>query len=192
MQTAQISAFQPNLLVQCITDGIAAWQTAGEMVVQAIDQGGMSIESIAEACQSDYISVDVVAQFERIGRKQIVPQVFSLSCAAQKHLERLPYSEQQRLLHAAVPVVLINNGKVDVLDVSVRNLTRYQCKQVFSTNGVRSIEAQRAWLESEREKKTTQTTPRQVPWIFKQGKVIFTEACELTRHDLASLLTQLA
>jgi hypothetical protein len=193
MKANELTIFKSDDLVRCITDGIANWKKAGDMVVNAIDHGGMSLQSIADSCGSECITVEVLAQFERIGRKQVMPQVFALPCAAQKYLERLPYSEQQRLLYGAVPVVLIKDGKVDVLEVSVKNLTRYQCKQVFNSGGVRSVEAQRAWLESEREKKTAQmSSPRQVPWIVKQGKVVFTEPCEINRHDLATILSQIA
>jgi hypothetical protein len=76
----------------------------------------------------------------------------------------------------------------------VRHLTKHQCKQVFDSQDVRSAGAQRAWLEEQAQSKENSVvrSGQHLLWTVKNGKVIFRSACEVTRHELAVILTQLA
>ena len=189
--TTTITAFHPKELSDCIQRGIEAWQQAGELVVAAIDQHNHSLESLAELCANDLVTVDVLAQFERIGRKQVMPRLLASNFPAQKPLQKLPYSEQQRLLDGSVSLLVLRDGLPDTLEVRTRDLTKAQCKQVFSSQGLRGLSSQRAWLEGEREKRV-KAPARSVPWRIMSSKVFFDEPCEMTRHDLASILAQIS
>lgn len=177
-------------LKSAIEAGIEAWETAGREVVRLVDIDRMSLEEIATAAKSDYITENVLAQFERIGRQQVMPKLLVMDFPASRHLQRMPMSEQQRLLDGSVELLVIRDNGTDTLNVRSRDLTKDQCKQVFSKDGVRSLGAQRAFIEDRRKKIPCSTaTPS---WQIKSGKVIFNSACELTRQELAVILAQMS
>lgn len=176
-----------------ITAGLEAWQKAGAVVVRLLDEAGMTLEEIVAKADCDVITVDVLSSFERIGRKQVLPKLLVSPFPAARAMQRLPMSEQQRLMDGTVELVLLRDGKVDVLQVRPEHLTRQQVKQVFERGMVRSLAGQRAWLEEQlTDKEQAKAVKQAVPWIVRHGKVIFREACEMTRQELAMLLTQLA
>lgn len=174
-------------LKEAIQSGIESWATAGKAVISLVDQG-MTLEQIAQEADSPFINVNVLAQFERIGRQQVLPRLLVADFPASRHLERLPTSEQNRLIDGSVELLVFKDGSTDVLNVQVSDLTKKQCKQVFSRVGTRSLGAQRAYLEDQRGK----TPAKQALWHIKSGKVQFSGACELSRQELAVILAQMA
>lgn len=177
-------------LKRAIESGIEAWETAGREVVRLLDIDRMSLAEIANAANSDLITENVLAQFERIGRQQVMPKLLVMDFPASRHLQRMPMSEQHRLIDGSVELLVIRDNGTDTLNVKSRDLTKDQCKQVFSKNGVRSLGAQRAFIEDRRKKiPCSSSTPS---WQIKSGKVIFYSACELTRQELAVILAQMA
>ena len=181
-------------LGKLIEDGINSWTKAGEIVVQLVDEQGMSLEDIVQQANSELLNVNLLSQFERIGRKQVMPRLLASNYPAAVHLQRLPLSEQKRLMDGSVELVVNHGGKFDLLQVNVRHLTKHQCKQVFDSQDVRSAGAQRAWLEEQAQSKESSIvrSGQHLLWTVKNGKVIFRTACEVTRHELAVILTQLA
>ena len=175
-------------------DGINSWTKAGEIVVKLVDEQGMSLEDIVQQANSELLNVNLLSQFERIGRKQVMPRLLVSNYPAAVHLQRLPLSEQKRLMDGSVELVVNHGGKFDLLQVNVRHLTKHQCKQVFDLQDVRSAGAQRAWLEEQAQSKESSVvrSGQHLLWTVKNGKVIFRSACEVTRHELAVILTQLA
>lgn len=177
-------------LKNAIESGIEAWETAGREVVKLLDIDRMSLEQIAAESNSEYITENVLAQFERIGRQQVMPKLLVMDFPASRHLQKMPMSEQQRLLDGSVELLVIRDNGTDTLNVRSRDLTKDQCKQVFNKDGVRSLGAQRAFIEDRRKKiPCSQSTPS---WQIKAGKVIFNSACELTRQELAVILAQMS
>lgn len=190
--TQQITTPKSSIenLKRSIEAGIQAWEDAGKEVVRLLDIDQMTLEEIAEKAQSDLITVNVLAQFERIGRGQVMPKLLVMDFPASKHLQRMPLSEQQRLLDGTVDLLVIRDNGTDTLVVKARDLTKDQCKQVFSKDGVRSLGAQRAFIEDRRKK--IPCSAASPAWQIKSGRVIFNTACELTRQELAVILAQLA
>jgi hypothetical protein len=181
-------------LRQAIQLGIEAWSKAGETVVRLLDEQGMTLEEIAVCANHELITAAVLGEFERVGRKQVLPKLLAARFPAAACVKRLPLSEQQRLMDEGVEVVVIHGKSVDYMKINVRDLTTKQAKQVFRDTEVRSNGAQRAWLEEQSSQKESKTirTGQHLSWAIKHGKVIFREACELTRQELAVILTQLA
>lgn len=177
-------------LKKAIQDGIDAWDLAGKEVVKLLDVDRMSLEEIVDKADSELITVNVLAQFERIGRGQVMPKLLVMDFPASRHLQRMPLSEQQRLLNGSVDLLVIRDNGTDTLSVKSRDLTKDQCKQVFSKDGVRSLGAQRAFIEDRRKK--IPCFAGAPAWQIKAGRVIFNSACELTRQELAVILAQLA
>jgi len=177
-----------------IQAGIDAWTKAGEAVVQLLDEQGMTLEEIAMCANHELITASVLGEFERVGRKQVLPKLLAARFPAAGSVKRLPLSEQQRVMEEGVYIVVMHGKSADELKVNVRDLTSTQAKQVFRDTEIRSVGAQRAWLEEQRSQKESKTirTGQHLSWCVKHGKVIFREACELTRQELAVILTQLA
>lgn len=179
-----------NSLKEAIETGIESWEKAGREVVKLLDIDRMTLDEIANLAESDFITENVIAQFERIGRKQVMPKLLVMDFPASRYLQRMPMSEQMRLLDGAVDLLVIRDNGTDTLSVRSRDLTKDQCKQVFSKDGVRSLGAQRAFIEDRRKKiPCSASTPS---WQIKSGKVIFNSACELTRQELAVILAQMS
>ena len=194
INTQQLVTDRIHELGKLIEDGITSWTMAGEIVVQLLDEQGMNLEDIVQQANSELLNVNLLSQFERIGRKQVMPRLLASNYPAATHLQCLPLSEQKRLMDGSVELVVNHGGKFDLLQVNVRHLTKNQCKQVFDSQDVRSAGAQRAWLEEQAQSKESSIvrSGQHLLWTVKNGKVIFRSACEVTRHELAVILTQLA
>jgi hypothetical protein len=177
-----------NEFIALITQGIECWNKAGEIVVSLLDEQQMTTAEIANC--SEYLTEDIVTRFEQLGRKQLIPRLLIADYPAAKHLVRLPYSEQKRLVDGSVDLLVSDS---ETLKVSVQNLSSSQCKQVFEKNHVRSIGAQRAFLE---EKKTINTirnavTSFQDIYLVKGKKVVFCRPCEMTAGQLAQIISEI-
>jgi hypothetical protein len=182
-------------LKNAIQDGIDAWKQAGEALVELIDDHGMSLESICDFIGSPVVTINVLSQFERIGRNQVLPALLVADYPSAKLIQKLPISEQKRVSQGGVEVMVLRSGKADTLIVQAQDLTKDQCKQVFGNDSIRTLSAQRAWLESQAaEAQAAQMAAKasQVPWVIRNGKVIFRDSCELSRHDLSMILAQMA
>lgn len=180
-------------LAGVIQTGLDAWVKAGEVVVDLLDKHGMSLDEIAAAAQSEMITPHLLGQFERVGRRQVLPKLLVATYAAAAPLQKLPFSEQVRLVAEKVDLVTMRDGKQDVLRVAVSDLTKQQCAQVFDKNGLRSLGAQRAWLEAQvTEAEFTEIKKKaETAWMIKGGKLLVRSGCELSRHELAVILAQL-
>jgi hypothetical protein len=179
--------------VALIANGIECWTKAGEVVVRLVDECDMSIEDIAG--QSDYLTEDIVAKFEQLGRKQIVPDLLVLDYPAVRHITKLPYSEQKRLVGGTVELLVTSSkGGLDTLRVAPENLTPQQCRQVFDGNTVRSVPGQRAYIESRKQDervKLSAVESIKLPYQVKGKRVVFTKPCEMSARELAQILAQI-
>jgi hypothetical protein len=177
--------------VALITQGIECWNKAGEIVVQLLDEHGMTISDIAET--SDFLTEDTVTRFEQLGRKQLIPRLLVADYPASRHLMRLPYSEQKRAIETSVDMLVCEGKETSVLKVSVENLTPAQCRQVFDGDQIRSIGAQRAWLEDKRGAQEIKEALEQPTSIYQvRGKrIIIRRPCELTSGQLAQMIAEI-
>jgi hypothetical protein len=174
-----------------VNTGIEAWSKAGELVVKLIDEHGLSVAAIAQA--SSYLTDEIVGRFEQLGRKQIIPNLLISDFPASKHLFRLPYSEQKRLIDGQVELLVVTEKGTETLMVDTENLTPAQCKQVFDRTAVRSIGAQRAYMESKKEEyRISSAIQESDPFYKVRGKkVIFTKPCEISSRQLAQILAEI-
>lgn len=172
-------------LVDLIRQGIDAWLAAGTIVMNRVDSGE-TLEEIAAECACDFVTVGVLSQFERIGRKQILPRILVSDFPAVKQLSIMPIAEQERLLDGYVDLVVKTASGVDTLRVRVRDLSRRQVRQVFSNGTIRDKGAQRAWLEDHL--KVPQAKPS---WSIRGKTVVFYSPCTLSRQDILAIASQL-
>jgi hypothetical protein len=177
--------------VALITQGIECWNKAGEIVVQLLDEQELTISEIAQT--SEFLTEDIVTRFEQLGRKQLVPSLLVADYPAAKHLVRLPYSEQKRVVETSVDLLVCNGKETSVLKVSAENLTPAQCRQVFDGDQVRSTGAQRAWLEDKRSSQEIRDVLSSPGALYQvRGKrVVFKRPCELSAGQLAQIIAEI-
>jgi hypothetical protein len=178
-------------IVGLITRGIECWSKAGEIVVKLIDEHRMTIPEIAG--NSEFLTEDIVARFEQLGRKQILPQLLVADYPAARHVIKLPYSEQSRASEAGVELLVINGEGHSTLKVAIENLTSLQCKQVFAKDAIRSLPAQRAYIESQKTDNEIKgrVCSEEAIWKVSGRKVAFLKPCQLSARELAQIIAEI-
>lgn len=172
-----------------VTQGLNAWAKAGELLVEMIDIDGLSIPDISD--QIPHLDARILSRFEQLGRKQVLPSLMVASYPAAKCVIRLSYSEQERLTRESLTVI-VGGGK-DSLQIRAENLTSYQCKQVFCGPAIRSLAAQRAWLESQAERhRIEHVEDLEMPYHISGKTVVFKQGCKLSSSQVAAILTQIS
>lgn len=167
-------------LRECLTRGRDAFAQAGNLVVAAIEEGGISLDALHDQTE---IPMDVLAQLERIGRKQLNPALLLSDFPAASKMMRLPLSEQDRLMKEPVELFVMKDGKPDKMNMPVAVLTAPQVKQVFARNYVRPLAEQRAWIETQ-VVPASKPTKRDVPYEITRRHTIIIGGNEFTVAEL--------
>lgn len=145
---------QLTAVANLISKGLDCWTEAGTILCQMIDADPLVIDRIASDLPN--ISKPMLYNLEKIGRKQIAPEILMKSGAAWKRLLRAPYSVQQKFLAPNSGVDLLvrkDDGEYDSLRVAVDVLTPHQARQAIDSEGtVRDLGAQRAYLAENTER----------------------------------------
>ena len=176
---------------ELMMEGLEKWAKAGELIVDLVDNHDQTLGQISESTQ---VPVDVLSRFEQLGRRQLMPYLLCSNFPAVNKIVKLPYSEQKRLERQPVELLVYGDHGADTLTVDVRNLTRNQVKQVFGKDGVRGLAAQRAYLEDEKSKTQINAVKNVVGSqtekfkICKNGSVVFSGPCQITRKELLRIL----
>ena len=179
---------QINAFAACIVDGIESWVKAGEIVAELLAADPDAIDDICTAIPG--LQRDVVYRFEAIGRKEIHPRLLLSDAPGIKKLASMPYSVQEAYIDNPISVTVACNGNADVLLVKAESLTSDQCRQVFAKNHVRDAGEQRAWIESERQKKSIASeSPEVLPYSVVGGKVTFRRNCTITKREMKQILS---
>jgi hypothetical protein len=178
-------------IVSLITRGIECWSKAGEIVVKLIDDHRLSVQEIAG--NSEFLTEDIVARFEQLGRKQILPQLLVADYPAAKHVIKLPYSEQSRAVDAGVELLVMGDEGHSTLKVAIGNLTPLQCKQVFAKDAIRSLPAQRAYIESQKTDNEIKNRVfnNEAIWKVTGRKVVFFKPCQMTAREFAQIIAEI-
>lgn len=133
------STFDIERFVGLLQAGNAAYVEAGRMLnaeVEANPESGIIDWLISEL----RISHEHLQRLMKLGRGEIVPEVFGIPC-----LSRLPLEEQRKAISGPVPV-LCDNG--DVLMVDLLQAAPALRKQVVAPNRIRTVEEQRQRKET--------------------------------------------
>jgi hypothetical protein len=113
-------------------------------------------------------------EFLSVANKTMHPDLLFLSGTVKSVLKKLPYSEQTRILEAGKVEVLSSDGTV--LNVALDDLTEVQRKLVFNNGSIRSISAQKAYIESQKIEQQIKTAEAPVyvnyRWAKREGKEV--------------------
>lgn len=183
-QNAQISQFAA--LVQ---QGIAAWVSAGEILVTILDADPCAVDKICGA--NPWITPEVVFRFEQIGRKQVSPQLMLSDAPGVRKLRAMPLSQQEKFAAEPIELLVHEDGKTDVLKVHVKNLTASQSQQVFAKDHIRDIAEQRAFMFDKSASTLFPAIEKEMPYRIKKGSVQFTKNCTLSAKEVAEILSNI-
>jgi len=179
-------------VIALFTAGLERWYEASLIVVDLIDEDAGSIEILKQE-SNGLLNDSLIAAFERIGRKQLIPQLAYMSGPGPERLAKMPFSVQEKYLNEPVDLLILkDDDSTDKLRVSVHDLTARQAAQVFDRDCVRSLPAQRAWLENERMRlcAAAKQAP-EFPYKINGRRVTFVEGCTLTAKELARILSEI-
>lgn len=172
--------------VELLNQGLQAWNDAAAIARENIAKDPEWPDKVAEACPM--LSPDKVRAFCKIGQTVHV-NLFLASGSGPNALRRLPIALQDKYVSEPV-AVLIANGESLLVDVN--NLTPDQASQVFAHDGVRSLAAQRAWLEDKAMKAKPIAKKADVPYRVTGGKlVVMVAGTTFTRKDLAKFVAEM-
>jgi len=171
--------------------GINGIVKAGEIYVEAIDVDP-AIADTFRAEFADCIPASAWSQFEAVGRKWIHPKMIMggmTDRAKAVHVKRLPYSTQERIFNRERFDLLTGDGTI--LKIDMLEATRDQVAQLCDGSAIRSIPAQKAWLEARKVKEAQTVKPEVMPYTIAGGKVLFRKGTELTRQEIKRLLQEM-
>ena len=177
---------QIEQLAELFQQGMNAWAKAGELLVDMLDNSGLTLGEISTQTG---LPARILGRFEQLGRKQLLPSLLIADYPASRYMSRLTYSEQERLTTESIEV-LTADGTDKVL-IATKNLTPDQCRQVFTSDDVRDLPAQRAWVESLKRKTQTRVIDAGMPYHIDRGQVVFDRACTMKASQLLNILAQL-
>lgn len=170
-----------------INEGLKAWRDAGELLVAVYDEDPANRGRVKVDLAN--IPQPILTTLERIGRRQLVPQVYSSNGPGYRKLAKMSYDVQEFYLVNPVELVVETSRGVDVLKVSVDALSVAQVKQVFGDTAPRDPAAQRAYLADC--KRRAAPVRCEDAYELRKDSLIVTRPCELTRQQLTSLLAQM-
>lgn len=175
-------------IAELITGGISMWVEAGQLIAKEIDESDEFLDLICSAVPG--FTPELVMRFYALGKKQIHPELLIAEGPGPKALLKLPYAIQEKYLSSSVDVLIRNGKDWDTLKVNIRNLTPDQARQVFSKDSVRSVQSQRAFIESANVKKFNPSADVESYKIIGK-RVTIRRDVTLTAKDLANILAEM-
>ncbi len=187
VEMAEMASWTPKERKAALSECLAA--TAENMmkcahIVGAMESAGDDVSSYPES---------FLAFMRRIRSGGMLPEAYiNYEGRLRKCISQLPMPDQRDLVGGKkVPLVVVENGKVDVMKYDPRDLQPIQIKQVFDADHIRSEGEQRAWIEAQKTKEAPAHKP-ELDVIVKRSKgCIVVRGVELTVNDLAKYVAEL-
>ena len=128
---------------------------------------------------------------EKVGRKQIHPQLLLGVVGNATDIKRLPYSEQEKVINGDPLILLTDRG--EQINVDLRTAPKTVVNQLVASDHVRSLAEQKLYLlglaKIEAADAKVQTVS--MPYNVKGSKIYFTKHCVLTKKELGALWNQM-
>ena len=132
-------------IIDLVRHGMESWLKAGALLVKLYDENPGNRDKVKARLSA--LPAGMLTTLERLGRKQLLFQVYSGAGPGFRELARMPYDVQERYVTEPVELMVIDKqGKTDLLKVAVKDLSREQARQVFGRHEPRDLSAQRAYL----------------------------------------------
>lgn len=167
--------------------GVEAWTEAGKIVVELIDSDPEAIDRI---CKVSKVTPEMIRWFEKIGRRQLSPQLLLSDEPGIRKLRNLPIDLQEKHANEPIELLIRTEQGWETLLTDVRNLTPEQARQVFDRAAIRSEAAQRAYIEGEAMRKMSPPVQADVPYRLVGKKLVVMQPCTFTVSELAEILAR--
>lgn len=168
--------------------GVEAIVRAAAIYVAAIDEDRNNADLFRGSFQ-DIIPASAWAGFEAVGRKWMHPKLLLGGGGAYSaKIKRLPYSAQEAIFDGQRFDLLTKDG--DTLKVDLRECTPDQVEQLIDGSTVRTLAAQRAWLEARAIAPAPQDVER-LPYYISGGRVVFRRGVSMTKRELNRVLSEM-
>lgn len=201
MNTLEVIAEKPSCtrlddrrvseIQRLIQDGIEAWFKAGVMIAELLD-ASKDVEADRDLLSEKLkVGVEIVDRFYAIGKRYIHPPLLIMDGPGAQALLKCPFEVQYRHTTEPVEVLIQVDGKWETLKIAVRNLTSEQARQVFSSGNIRSIGAQRAYIESLKMSKFNPHAKMDEPYRIIRKKLVIRNGPSFTASDLARILVEM-
>lgn len=173
-----------------VTIGISMWKQAGELLVRMMDSDPSFRDKIKRLHPS--ISDDMLNVFERIGRRQLFPQLLANNSVGARALAFMPYDVQEKHASKPIQVVICNSKRRIVVEKRIEELTQRQCEQVFSGDRILSPQEQEKEINN-RMNSSGVTANKSVPVIteasVKKKPSVTRLGCYSVTIDRAGVIT---
>lgn len=183
MTTALTTNESINIFKEIFNDGMRRIQEACVVFVCAIDIDNKAYSKFRQAFKN--IPVGAWSNFEKVGRKQMLPELLSDESPMGKKLKALPISLQKEAYGKPVKL-LTNNG--EVIDAEFHEIKIAQANQVMAKDHIRSIKEQKTYMGRAIERHVKK--PKEL-WKITEGKLEVYERCDFTKGELKKMIKEL-
>lgn len=173
---------------ELILSGINSWVKAGEIIAREVDESETFRDELCESCG---LAPELVDRFYALGKKMIHPQLLVMEGPGPTALLKLPFALQERYCTKPIEVLIRSAKGWETLLIEVQNLTGDQARQVFANGQVRSIGAQRAFVESKNLKTFNPSAESDTPYKIVGKRVTMRRDTTFTARDLARILAEM-
>ena len=200
MNTTTISKNIESMITafsEALAAGLDGIVKAGEIYVEALDESWENASKFQKAFE-DKLPASAWKQFEAVGRKWMHPRLIMGGMTDRRKankVKKLTYGTQERVFNREKFPLLIAGG--DSLETDLMEATPEQVAQLCDGSNIRSLSAQKAWLEERalrREERAFREQHKQtetLPYVIGKGKVVFRRGTTLTRPEIKRLLQEM-
>lgn len=165
-------------------------EEAARLLCKMVDEDDGILAKIRE--KEPRLTEAFLTSLIRVGEGSMRKELLLNSCPAYRRLRSLPYTSQAAILDSGAIEVVVDIESGDALRVSVVDLTPDQVKQVFSVDGKRSKDEQRAFL-----RRATSPSPKinaEPPAYFVKKDVVYVTRAPLqfSKAELLNLLAEIS
>lgn len=139
--TNQLDKSPAEKFTALIQTGILCWVEAGKLLNEELAKDPQFRQRLME--ENPWLTMDVLYTFERIGRREIYPQLMLDCSPAAKRIIQFPYEVQESLYGSMIEIYAEDEGRrISKCTRKISSLTHREVKVAFDENGLRPIEAQ--------------------------------------------------
>lgn len=159
--------------------------SASKIYVSAIDTIPEAKEEFTHAFPA--ISPKSWVRYEMIGRGQIIPEIASNPSIASMCAEKLPVSDQQKLVSGPIDVLCSDGLSVRV---KYSDMTPDQIKIAFAKDHIRTLSEQRALIESEKLRKSAiePLKSEHKTYTVKKNELVVFTPCTFKKQELLRII----
>ncbi len=175
-------------LTSLLDRGISSILKAGELLCRMTEKDRKVIDRIVAS--NPQVSRFMLYTLERVGNKQVIPELFLMVGAAARRLQHLDIEFQRKAISGPLTLLVSSTGSSTKL-VPLEKLSDAQSRQAMDETGkkLRSLAGQREWLVAhERGMALAATRPN---WFVEKGTLVVTSCCRMTVAQLERVLAEL-